>query len=37
MYIDIYSVTHTVHSVNGSKLHTVRETQKLNNIPTLKD
>jgi len=27
MYIDIYSVTHTVHSRNGSKWHAVRETQ----------
>ena len=27
MYIDIYSVTHTIHSLNGSKSHTVRETQ----------
>jgi len=26
MYIDIYSVTHTVHSLNGSKSHTVRDT-----------
>jgi len=25
MYIDIYSVTHTVHSLNGSKSRTVRQ------------
>jgi len=37
MYIDIYSVTHTVHSLNGSKSHTVRETQKSDNISVLKD
>ena len=35
--VDIYSVTHTVHSLNGSKSHTVRETQMLDNIETLKD
>jgi len=29
--VDIYSVTHTVHSPNGSKSHTVRYT-KLDNI-----
>ena len=29
--VDIYSVTHTVHSLYGSKLHTVRDT-KLDNI-----
>jgi len=25
--VDIYRVTHTVYSVNGSKSHTVREAQ----------
>jgi len=25
MYTDIYSVTHTVHSLNGSKSHTQKE------------
>jgi len=29
--VDIYSFTHTVHSLNGSKSHTVRDT-KLDNI-----
>ena len=29
--VDIYSFTHTVHGLNGSKSHTVRDT-KLDNI-----
>ena len=37
MYIDNYSVTHTVHNFNGSKPHAVRETQKSDNISVLKD
>ena len=37
MYLDIYSVTHTVHSLNGSKSHTLKRDTKLDNISTSKD
>ena len=32
--VDIYGVTHTVHSLNGSKSHTVRDTNARQHMDT---